>query len=71
MLKKLQLNGYDIVQVNFGPWRVCTHNDRLASFNSREQALAYAAALPGYRARARRVQGQAYAALNQSAPAGR
>lgn len=35
MLNKLHLNGYDIVQVNFGPWRVCTHKDRLASFNSR------------------------------------
>ena len=55
MLKKLQLNGYDIVRVNYGPWRVCTHNDRLASFNSREQALAYAAALPGYRPRQRPV----------------
>ncbi|MFV3014931.1 DUF2188 domain-containing protein, partial [Pseudomonas sp. KHB2.9] len=28
-LKKLHLNGYDIVQVNFGPWRVCTAQDRL------------------------------------------
>lgn len=55
MLNKLHLNGYDIVQVNFGPWRICTHKDRLASFNSREQALAYAAALPVYKARTRRV----------------
>ncbi|OCW20550.1 DUF2188 domain-containing protein [Pseudomonas sp. S3E12] len=55
LLKKLHLNGYDIVQVNFGPWRVCTPQDRLASFNSREQALAYAATLPGYHARNRPV----------------
>ena len=55
LLKKLHLNGYDIVQVNFGPWRVCTPQDRLASFNSREQALAYAATLPGYQARNRLV----------------
>ena len=55
LLKKLHLNGYDIVQVNFGPWRVCTSQDRLASFNSREQALAYAATLPGYQARNRLV----------------
>jgi len=55
MLNKMHLNGYDIVQVNSGPWRVCTKDDRLASFGSREQALAYAAALPGYRARARPV----------------
>ncbi|MEX5625106.1 DUF2188 domain-containing protein [Pseudomonas marginalis] len=55
LLKKLHLNGYDIVQVNFGPWRVCTAQDRLASFNSREQALAYAATLPGYQARNRPV----------------
>ncbi|NVZ84790.1 DUF2188 domain-containing protein [Pseudomonas yamanorum] len=53
MLNKLHLNGYDIVQVNSGPWRVCTKADRLASFGSREQALAYAAALPGYKARSR------------------
>jgi len=51
MLKKMHLNGYEIVQVNSGPWRVCTRDDRLASFGSREQALAYAAALPGYRPR--------------------
>jgi len=55
LLKKLHLNGYDIVQVNFGPWRVCTAQDRLAFFNSREQALAYAATLPGYQARNRPV----------------
>lgn len=51
MLQKMHMNGYDIVQVNSGPWRVCTRKDRLASFESREQALAYAATLPMYRAR--------------------
>jgi len=53
MLNKLHINGYDVVRVNYGPWRVCTTQDRLASFNSREQALAYAATLPGYLARTR------------------
>ncbi|AZF05588.1 DUF2188 domain-containing protein [Pseudomonas sp. R5-89-07] len=55
LLKKLHLNGYEVVQVNYGPWRVCTHKDRLASFNSREQALAYAATLPTHKVRARPV----------------
>ena len=55
MLTELHLNGYDIVQVNHGPWRVCTPQDRLATFNSREQAFAYAATLPGYKARNRPV----------------
>ncbi|WP_219407073.1 DUF2188 domain-containing protein [Pseudomonas sp. Colony2] len=59
MLNKLHLNGYDIVQVNSGPWRVCTKADRLASFGSREQALAYAAALPGYKARSMPVANDA------------
>jgi hypothetical protein len=58
LLKKLQLNGYAIVQVNYGPWRVCTPQDRLASFNSREQAMAYAATLPAYQARTRHVAGR-------------
>lgn len=53
MLKKLHLNGYDIVQVNGGPWRVCTKADRLASFGSREEAMAYAVTLLGYRERSK------------------
>ncbi|WP_104912222.1 DUF2188 domain-containing protein [Pseudomonas sp. LG1D9] len=53
VLNKMHLNGYDIVRVNSGPWRVCTKDDRLASFGSREQAMAYAATLPGYKVRAR------------------
>lgn len=55
MLNKMHLNGYEIVRVNNGPWRVCTKDDRLASFGSREQALAYAATLPGYKTRPRSV----------------
>jgi hypothetical protein len=58
MLNKLHMNGYDVLSVNNGPWRVCTQGDRLASFNSREEAMAYAAALPGYKQRAKRVQSQ-------------
>ena len=53
LLSKMHLNGYDIVRVNSGQWRVCTKDDRLASFGSREQAMAYAATLPGYKVRAR------------------
>ncbi|WKV86508.1 DUF2188 domain-containing protein [Pseudomonas sp. B24_DOA] len=49
MLNKLHMNGYDVLSVNNGPWRVCTQGDRLASFTSREEAMAYAAALPGYK----------------------
>lgn len=46
MLTKIHVNGYDVLSVNSGPWRVCTQADRLGSFASREEALAYAAALP-------------------------
>ena len=54
MLNKMHMNGYDVLSVNNGPWRVCTKGDRLGSFASREEALAYAASLPGYRARSNR-----------------
>ncbi|WP_413791243.1 MULTISPECIES: DUF2188 domain-containing protein [unclassified Pseudomonas] len=46
MMTKMHINGYDVLSVNSGPWRVCTQVDRLGSFASREEALAYAAALP-------------------------
>jgi hypothetical protein len=46
MLSKVQFNGYQLVCVNSGPWTVCTPSDRLASFNTRQEAMAYAAALP-------------------------
>lgn len=51
MLTKMHMNGYDVLSVNNGPWRVCTKGDRLGAFGSREEALAYAASLPAYRAR--------------------
>ncbi|CDF94275.1 hypothetical protein BN844_0087 [Pseudomonas sp. SHC52] len=51
MLTKMHINGYDVLSVNSGPWRVCTQADRLGSFASREEALAYAAALPARRNR--------------------
>jgi hypothetical protein len=54
MLTKMHMNGYDVLSVNNGPWRVCTKGDRLGAFGSREEALAFAAALPGYKARASR-----------------
>ena len=53
MLIKMHMNGYS---VNNGPWRVCTQGDRLASFASKEEALAYAAALPGYKKRSTRAK---------------
>ncbi|MBC3954019.1 MULTISPECIES: hypothetical protein [Pseudomonas] len=46
MLSKTQINGYQLICVNRGPWTVCTPKDRLASFNTRQEALAYAASLP-------------------------
>ncbi|WP_434557411.1 DUF2188 domain-containing protein [Pseudomonas sp. Z4-20] len=51
MLTKMHINGYDVLSVNSGPWRVCTQADRLGSFASREEALAYAVALPARRRR--------------------
>ncbi len=54
MLTKMHMNGYDVLSVNNGPWRVCTKGDRLGAFGSKEEALAFAAALPGYKARASR-----------------
>jgi hypothetical protein len=54
MLNKMHMNGYDVLSVSNGPWRVCTQGDRLGSFDTREEALAFAASLPGYRAPAGR-----------------
>lgn len=54
MLNKMHMNGYDVLSVNNGPWRVCTQGDRLGSFDSRDEALAFAASLPGYRPRTAR-----------------
>jgi hypothetical protein len=51
MLTKMHMNGYDVLSVNNGPWRVCTKGDRLGAFGSREEALAYAASLPACRGR--------------------
>ena len=56
MLNKMHMNGYDVLSVNSGPWRVCTQGDRLGSFASREEALAFAASLPGYKARAKQQE---------------
>ncbi|MCU1753218.1 SPOR domain-containing protein [Pseudomonas sp. 6D_7.1_Bac1] len=46
LLSKMHMNGYQVVSVNSGLWKVCTRNDRLGSFGTREEALAYAASLP-------------------------
>jgi len=55
MLSKMQMNGYQVVSVNSGLWKVCTRNDRLGSFGSREEALAYAASLPARASRTKPV----------------
>jgi hypothetical protein len=56
MLTKMHINGYDVLSVNSGPWRVCTQADRLGAFGSREEALAYAAALPPRKNRSGRAE---------------
>jgi hypothetical protein len=48
---KINMNGYDVISANSGDWRVCTKSDRLGAFGSREEALAFAASLPGYKER--------------------
>ncbi|MGV8918907.1 MAG: DUF2188 domain-containing protein [Pseudomonas sp.] len=48
---KISINGYHVLSVNSSDWKVCTKDDRLASFGSRQEALAYAASLPTYLAR--------------------
>ncbi len=50
-LSKTHFNGYDVININNGPWRVCTHHDRLGSFGTREEAMAFAASLPAYQER--------------------
>jgi hypothetical protein len=52
ILNKMYLNGYEVSNVNNGPWRVCTPSDRLGSFGTKEEAMAFAAALPGFKERA-------------------
>lgn len=47
LLNKLQINGYQVLSVNHGPWKVCTP----ATFGTREEAMAFAAALPARRQR--------------------
>lgn len=46
ILTKMHINGYEVLRVNNGPWRVCTKADRLGSFGSRDEAFAYASSLP-------------------------
>lgn len=69
MLSKTHLNGYDVINVNNGPWRVCTHHDRLGSFQTREEAMAFAASLPAYKERtAMRAAGSSDAAAQKNVP---
>lgn len=53
MLSKFQVNGYELISVNSGPWKVCTKGDRFGSFGTREEAVAYAATLPVYKGRSK------------------
>ncbi|RON08699.1 DUF2188 domain-containing protein [Pseudomonas brassicacearum] len=55
LLSKMHMNGYQVVSVNSGLWKVCTRNDRLGSFGTREEALAYAASLPARKTRVKPV----------------
>ncbi|MFJ2364548.1 SPOR domain-containing protein [Pseudomonas sp. NPDC087697] len=55
LLSKMHMNGYQVVSVNSGLWKVCTRNDRLGSFGTREEALAYAASLPARQSRVKPV----------------
>lgn len=54
MLTRLHINGYDLISVNSGTWNVCTSGDRFGSFNTREEAVAYAASLPSYKAKSKK-----------------
>lgn len=56
-LTKMRINGYDLLSVHHGPWRVCTKADRLGSFRTREEAFAYAASLPVRGLRTKRQSG--------------
>ncbi|WP_397452761.1 DUF2188 domain-containing protein [Pseudomonas sp. NA-150] len=47
-LTKTRINGYDVLSVHSSTWKVCTKDDRLGTFGSREEAFAYAASLPTY-----------------------
>ncbi|MDE1167783.1 MAG: DUF2188 domain-containing protein [Pseudomonas sp.] len=46
VIEKVHVNGYHLVSVHNSQWSVCTPDDRLASFGTREEAAAYAFALP-------------------------
>ncbi|WP_017906945.1 hypothetical protein [Pseudomonas asplenii] len=50
-LLKTHVNGYDVIRVGGGPWKVCTATDRLSSFRTREEAMAYAVSLPLHKVR--------------------
>ncbi|WP_273820693.1 DUF2188 domain-containing protein [Pseudomonas asplenii] len=50
-LLKTHVNGYDVIRVGGGPWKVCTGTDRLGSFQTREEAMAYVVSLPMHRVR--------------------
>lgn len=52
-MTKMHMNGYDVISVKNGPWVVCTDHDRLGAFATQEEAMAFAASLPG-----RKVQGK-------------
>lgn len=46
VLTKMHVNGYELVKVQGSHWTVCTPTNRLGAFSSKEEASAYAFALP-------------------------
>jgi hypothetical protein len=49
VLTKMHVNGYELVNVQGSQWTVCTATNRLGAFSSKEEASAYAFALPPHR----------------------
>ena len=45
-LCKVHVNGYALIHVRGAQWTVCTGTSRLGVFSTREEASAYAFALP-------------------------
>lgn len=49
VLTKMHVNGYELINVQGSQWTVCTTTNRLGVFPSKEEASAYAFALPAHR----------------------
>ncbi|MGY2223130.1 DUF2188 domain-containing protein [Pseudomonas gingeri] len=51
LLSKMHVNGYEVIHASGGPWKVRTEADRLSSFGTREEAMAYVVSLPMHKVR--------------------